>query len=171
MFTEHRSRPSECSCHAAGLDLQSLLVERFEISRVAKIPDRHSLSRSPYFRMVAETMVMDSPFFSLLWLRRNGRLSCVFIFRHWLMIFLVSLASVETVMCFSCTVLSTNNLSVSTWTLFTQMRFLSICSTLSSSMRFWDELVALMLSISPRGWRWPHGVGRGCQNGRCRRGG
>jgi hypothetical protein len=81
------------------------------------------------------------------------------------------LASVEAVMCFSCTVMSTNDLSVSTWTLFTQMRFLSFCSTLSSSMRFWDELVALLLSILPRGWRWLRGVGRGCQNGRCRRGG
>ena len=163
--------PADVPCRAVDLDLQSLLVERFEISRVAKIPDRHSLSRSPYLRMVAETMVRDSPFFSLLWFRRNGRFSCVFIFRHRLMIFLVSLASVETVMCFSCTVLSTNDLSVSTWTLFTQMRFLSFCSTLSSSMRFWDELVALLLSISPRGWRWPHGVGLGCQNGRYRRGG
>ncbi len=113
----------------------------------------------------------DSPFFSLLWLRRSGRLSCVFIFRHRLMIFLVSLASVETVMCFSCTVTSTNDLSVSTWTLFTQMRFLSICSTPSSSMRFRYELVAVRVTILPRGWRWLRGVGRGCQNGRCRRGG
>lgn len=53
----------------------------------------------------------------------------------------------------------------------TQRMFHAVPLVWISSMRFWDELVALLLSISPRGWRWLRGVGRGCQNGRCRRGG
>lgn len=131
----------------------------------------HSLSWSPYLRMVAETVVMGQPLLLPLVAptQRKAQLSVYlqapaddllgqFGIRGDGDVLLLHGHVDERLVGLDMTVVHSDALS----------QYLLHALLLDAVP---NELVALLLVILPRGWRWLRGVGRGCQNGRCRRGG